>query len=646
MATKIKVNAPVKDELKKTVKKFNKTVGYVVLVLIVLLLLSAISVFGYEYNYKNKIYPGIKLNDISVSGKTYAELADQVTTKKTALEQAGLTFIYQDHSVTISAKTTAADAPPILTINVDATVQTAYNIGRANTTSQNIITKMKTWWFGNAVPLQYQLDRSALLEQLQNEFAVYPTPYTNATFKFSKDHSINVVNHEDGAMFVWNNVLNKVEEQLAGGQVANVKLELVTDPAPVTTELATIQESEALTVAKLAPLTLTYEANKFTVAQDELESWLIPTEPGVGFNTEIVTEYLNTVASEIDVPVKEGKFSLNVSGDEITVKQFQDGEDGLTLTIDKTITALTTAVLENQQSNIALVVEVAKPRVSPDNLNDLGIKELLGTGETSFAGSPSNRVYNIKKGAEMLNGILITPDETFSLLSILSPIDEAHDWKPELVIKDKKLKAEAGGGLCQVGTTSFRAAMLSGLPIVERRNHTWAVSYYNYNGKAGVDATIYEPSPDFKFKNDTGHYILWRSRVEGSKLYFELWGTSDGRKGSFTTPTNYNYASPGAAVETIDPSLPPGTRNCDSHVFTGVSASFDYTIEQPNGTVDKTTYTSVYKPQAATCTVGPKEEATPPTNTNQSNNNTNSSKNSNKNTNTNKTNTNSSNKNS
>ena len=80
-------------------------------------------------------------------------------------------------------------------------------------------------------------------------------------------------------------------------------------------------------------------------------------------------------------------------------------------------------------------------------------------------------------------------------------------YLPELVIKGDEIKPEIAGGLCQVGTTMFRAAMNSGLKITERQNHSLVVSYYNdlSNGNPGTDATIYDPHPDFRFLNDTGN---------------------------------------------------------------------------------------------------------------------------------------------
>lgn len=635
-----------KSFLPRLTKKLGKTVVWTGLVAVVVILITAIGCFGYEYTYQNKIYPGVYFYNQSLAGKSYAEVADQVRDIKATIETDGLNFQFEDHTLTIPVTTNDSTTPALLTINADDTAQAAYAMGRSTDTVNNVQTKLHHLVGAETIQLYYQLDRAALLAQLQNEFDQYTTPYHNATLVFSGD-DITVTPHSDGTKFDWTTIMNEIEQTLANGKAVDLTLTTVIDSAPVTTDIAEHRIPQAQVLSDVAPITLTYEDQTFTIEAAEFTNWITLTNDGIGFDHAKVTESLQTIASEIDKPVKEGKFSLNVVDGKVTLQQFQDGQDGLGVTIDKTIAVLEETILQNKQSTAELVVEVTHPRANPENLDDLGIKELIATGETNFAGSPSNRVYNIKKGADLLNGLLIAPDETFSLLSILSPIDEAHGWKPELVIKEKKLEKEAGGGLCQVGTTSFRAAMLAGLPIVERRNHSWAVSYYNYNGKAGVDATIYEPSPDFKFKNDTGHYILWRSRVEGSTLLFEFWGSSDGRKGSFTTPTNYNYVSPGPAIETLDPSLPPGTRNCDSHVFTGVSASFDYTIEHSDGTKDTRTFTSVYKPQAASCIVGPpkteepdKTEDKADTTTDKTNTNTNSSKNTNSSNNTNKTNSN------
>jgi len=104
---------------------------------------------------------------------------------------------------------------------------------------------------------------------------------------------------------------------------------------------------------------------------------------------------------------------------------------------------------------------------------------------------------------------------------------------PELVIKENKTIPEYGGGLCQIATTNFRAALNSALPITERQSHSYAVQYYD---PQGTDAAIYIPHPDLKFHNNTKNYILIQTSIYNNILTFEFYGTKDGRSVHFEGP--------------------------------------------------------------------------------------------------------------
>ncbi|MDP3971151.1 MAG: VanW family protein [bacterium] len=597
-------------------KKFpiKKTLGIIAGSIVVLILLIIVGYFIYEYTYQDKIYPGVTLNNEDMSGKTYSDITSEINTYKASLDNTGLNFSYEEKEYSIKPQTKdeeSGDIMYLVNINTDETAQAIYGIGRSDDEQTNLKNKVSALFGGYDVTPNYSVDKETLIALLSNEFSEFEQPDENAKLSFSENGEIQISDHKDGYTFDWESYLDEVESNLNSFEPVNIKLELTANPAPITTETAENMRTEIEAISDLSPITLTYEDQTFEIESEEFNSWLMLTENGVSFDEELVDSSLDTIAGKIDIPVKEGRFSLDIVNDVVELTQFEEGADGLEVNIEKTITEVNASILDNKQSKSELIVEVTTPRVTPGNLNELGVKEILGTGTTSFAGSPYNRIGNIQKGADLLNGLLIAPGETFSLMKLLSPVDIAHGWLSELVIKGDKLEKEAGGGLCQIGTTVFRATMMSGLEVVERRNHSWAVSYYNYNGKAGVDATIYEPSPDYKFKNDTENYILIRSRIEGSDIYFEFWGTSDGRKGSFTEPTNYGYVYPGPTEEIVDPSLPPGARNCPTHAFTGVSASFDYIIERPDGSIDTTNYTSVYKSRSAVCMVGPEAEKTP-----------------------------------
>ena len=256
-------------------------------------------------------------------------------------------------------------------------------------------------------------------------------------------------------------------------------------------------------------------------------------------------------------------------------------------------------------SNISLVTKVEEiEKIS--QANDLGIFELIGTGHSNFAGSPANRRHNIRTGASKLHGLVIKPGEEFSLVGALGAVDGSTGYLQELVIKDNKTIPEYGGGLCQIATTMFRAALSTGLPITERRNHSYRVSYYE---PAGTDATIYTPRPDLKFKNDTGNNILIQARFEGANdIYFDMWGKSDGRTATTTYPVIYNIVKPGPTqiIETTD--LKPGEKKCTEKAHSGADAYFDYTVVYNQGKENEnkveTRFSSKYVPWREVCLVG------------------------------------------
>ncbi len=326
----------------------------------------------------------------------------------------------------------------------------------------------------------------------------------------------------------------------------------------------------------------------------------------------------NVVAPTVDVLPQNAKFTIN---DDKKVTEFKGSHPGVTVDIERT-DQLIQEVFRGRfdtvtsTQNVSLVTKEVQPDIKTGEVNDLGITEVLGVGRSVFKGSPGNRYKNIRHAAfDKLDGLIIKPGEEFSLLDALKPFTLEGGYLPELAIKGDRLVPEIGGGLCQIGTTMFRAAMNAGLQITERRNHSLMISYYNdlTNGNPGTDATIYDPGTDFKFVNDTGHHILITSEMNNTTgdLYFTFWGTSDGRKGYFIPPTLVRRipVGPTKIIETTE--LPPGKKECQ-HAYPGAEAYFTYVREMPNGEKKEVVYSSYYRPLPETCLVGinPETEST------------------------------------
>src|SRR3990167_9307811 len=266
--------------------------------------------------------------------------------------------------------------------------------------------------------------------------------------------------------------------------------------------------------------------------------------------------FLSNIASSINQDPQDAELVI----EDGKAAKFVPHEPGKILDLKSTRQLIASAAATGEQG-VVLPIHFYAPNIRLKDLNNLGIEELLARGQTDFAGSSASRIQNITVGASKYNGLLIPLGEEFSFNSRLGPIDAAHGYLPELVIKPEGRYPEFGGGLCQVSSTAFRAAFFAGLPITQRRNHSYAVRYYEWISDdrpraAGLDATIYPGAQDLKFVNDTpGAILIWTS-LEGTRLYFDFYGTPDGRKVAMEGPEIYDRRASGAlkakVVRTIE----------------------------------------------------------------------------------------------
>ncbi|MBI3232360.1 MAG: VanW family protein [Candidatus Doudnabacteria bacterium] len=257
------------------------------------------------------------------------------------------------------------------------------------------------------------------------------------------------------------------------------------------------------------------------------------------YRPDKIYEFVKTLSQKINVAKTEPVLEIK---DGVAIN-FLPPSDGLTVDVyGSTIKALD--ALEKKLSQSDLLAQIDKPTKSLMETNGLGINELIALGESSFAGSPKNRIHNVKVGTGKFKGVIIKPGEEFSFNKFLGPVEEEQGFLPELVIKRTGTVPELGGGLCQVSSTTFRAAMNAGLPITQRKNHAYAVQYYS---PQGTDATIYPGIVDLKFINNTpGHILIWPYIKDKYKLAFEFYGTKDSRRVTLEKPIQYDRKPDGS----------------------------------------------------------------------------------------------------
>jgi vancomycin resistance protein YoaR len=208
---------------------------------------------------------------------------------------------------------------------------------------------------------------------------------------------------------------------------------------------------------------------------------------------------------------------------------------GRTLDSAKTAEALTSATLKTSGRVAEVAVKTVQPDRTTEEAQSMGITEKLGSYTTEWIGTP-DRQTNVRITTEYASNVLLAPGEVFNFDEQVGPRTEDRGYKMAPGIIAGTLEDQLGGGICQVATTLFNAALVAGLDIVERKNHSLYINHY----PKGRDATVSGGGPNLQFKNDTKHYILVRGASDGIKTTFVIYGTDEGRKVTITPGEFYD----------------------------------------------------------------------------------------------------------
>lgn len=608
--------------------------GICVVVVSGLIALGLSSTWWLLSTYETRMAPNTTIAGINVSHATYAEAEAALQRRVDSLNAQGVTIEYDTHtadpiSVSVLPEnvplSASGDVQILYTIDTKTTLDMAYAIGHENSIIARVESLLRSMIGGNTILARYSIDEDTVTDLLKTNFSQYETAPINATITIAEDGNIQINPDQSGITFNYPHIVDAIESRISA--LSSDTVAIAPEETAATTRSEDL-ENQRLTVEaylEKSPVTLTWEDKTWTFAKKDISSWLTASSSGVSVDTTALDASLADVHATIDQDAVEGRYELDkdAGGAPVGIHEITPSQNGRSIDVTATAQAITDYLSGSSTGSVAITTSETLPAFAAANKDELQIHDILGTGHSNMAGSPTNRRKNIARGVELLNGLLIPPGENFSLVQSIKPFTLENGYVPELVIKGNKTEPEIGGGLCQVGTTLFRGAMESGLPIVSRSNHAYAVPYYSddRNHLPGTDATIYDPNPDMVFTNDTPGYILLQTRIEGNDLYFDFWGTSDGRDGSFSAPTVSDYVAPPATKEIPTTALAPGERKCTESAHSGVTAQFTYTIKKADGTQIDRIFKSVYKPWQAVCLVGQSTD----TSANNSSTNTNSS---------------------
>jgi len=165
-------------------------------------------------------------------------------------------------------------------------------------------------------------------------------------------------------------------------------------------------------------------------------------------------------------------------------------------------------------TTLALPVTTINPRITEADIKRTGLKEIWSSYKTIFNPSDHNRSDNIRLSASKINGYILYPQQTFSFNAVVGPRDKEHGFKQAMEIVDGEFVPGVGGGVCQVSSTLYNAALLANLTVTERTNHSKPLGYVDL----GRDATVAYNVLDLKFVNTSDEPVMILAETDGNEL--------------------------------------------------------------------------------------------------------------------------------
>lgn len=577
---------------------------WLLLPLLVLLLVIA----RFEWQYKGRIYPGIQALGVDLSGLTPEEARGVLQTAATHYDLPPIAIRHGDQVWALSQEELGIE------VDTRGIVVQAFARGRNQDPWQNFLTQWRTFWRGTQLTPTIRARPGAISAAIASRTAGLNRPVTEPRLTLS-DLQVVITASRPGQVVDINATRDLILQRIAthSGGVVDVQVEQVQAAA---VDVSATQDAIQSTLEQ--PLVLTDRTGEFQFAIDPatmatLLRWQADDEARGGLRPEIDSEKLQALveswAEQVYRPPLNARFDFNIKTN--TLIELAPSVEGRELDVAATVATIIDAI-QNGQSEVSLPIRQLAPAVPSGNPEQLGIKELVAEGSTRFAGSSEARVKNIEVAASKFVGVVIPPDGIFSFNEYVGDVTAANGFEDSLIIAGDRTAVGVGGGVCQVSTTVFRAAWFGGFPIVERWNHGYVVSWY---GEPGLDATIYTPNVDLKFRNTSGHYLLIKPLVDTKKgvLTFQFYGTKPDWTVEAPKPKVSKRVDPPPPLYIEDPSLPAGKVVQFDWAVHGLDAVATRKVIAADGTVLlEDTLKSHYLPWQAKYRFGP--GFTPPAN--------------------------------
>lgn len=580
------------------------------------LLLLVFWVVGYQFAYAGRIFPGVSVAGVDLSGLTPAQAATRL--------QETLSFPLQGRILLRDGQQVWLATPLELGLVLDssASAQQAYFTGRQGGLFTRLLTQLRARQQGVILPPVLILDQRLAYAALQRLAENINRPAVEAHLEirgaqvFAQPGQIGRVLDIEASLAALTAQLQRFQDGEVRLVVHEQMPRLLDVSAQAETARRLLSEPLRLVLPNAAPdetASWTYEpqviANMLTIRRvDEGGQSTLQ----LLFDPSLLRQSLENIANQVNRAPQNARFYFDDETRQLVL--IQSATIGRTLDVEASIQAINQA-LQRGEHTVSLVVREAPPAVTDNaTAESLGIRELVGSAVTYFYGSSAPRIQNIQTAAARFHGLLVAPGETFSMGQALGDISLDNGYAEALIIYGDRTIKGVGGGVCQVSTTFFRAVFFAGYPIVERHSHAYRVTYYEQTASgdidptlAGLDATVYFPLVDFKFTNDTPYWLLMETyvNVAARRITWKLYSTSDGRQVEWNTSGLLNVVPAPKPRFESNPDLEAGEIKQVDWAADGADVIVTRIVRRDGQVLYQDEFRTHYEPWQAVCQFGP-----------------------------------------
>ena len=471
---------------------------------------------GYQFLFSDRIFPGIMMAGVDLSSLT-PQQASVALSQHLSYPKSGKIVFRDGNAVWV-----ASPADLGMVFDAGTSVQRAYGLGRQSGLLANMTTQLNAWQGGLYLGPVIIFDARVAQDYLENIAAQIDRPVVEADLHLNGTEVVYTPG-QIGRLVNVDQTLANLLAQLKTFRDGEIPL-VIEEHAPMVMDASA--QAESLRQALNAPLVLnipnaqTGDPGPWTINQSDLAGMMtiarVKTDSGwqyqVSIDTHSIQLFLEQIAPLVNRSSANARFYFDDGSRQLVLTQH--AVIGRTLDVLATRDAIMQKIFQGEHT-FPIILRVDQPAVGDNaTATSLGITGLVSDYTSYFRGSPAVRLQNIQAASSRFYGLLIPPNTTFSMGDAIGDISLDNGYAEALIIYNGKTITGVGGGVCQVSTTLFRTAFFGGYPIEERNAHAYRVYYYEQTADgtdplmAGLDATVYFPLVDLKFRNDRPYWLL------------------------------------------------------------------------------------------------------------------------------------------